>query len=121
MVIWSGNWWSEEYSSFFAKGTILANLPEDITSLNNTEIDIEMRYTGIYRNGATEYLKSIGSYQNGRIEMTVKYNRGYLSYSVSVSDDLLEGKYTLSNPTDKGSVKLRKGEGNTDTSGCTIA
>ena len=121
MPIWSGNWWSEQYLSFFAKGTVAVNLPDDVTSLNNTEVDIQMKYTGIYRNGAVEDLKSTATYNEGKIDMTVKYNQGLLSYSVSTIGDSLEGKYSLTNPYDKGSVQLRKGAENTEGSGCVIS
>jgi len=121
MTIWSGNWWSEQYSSFFAKGTVSAELPDDITSLDNTEINFQMRYTGIYRNGAVENLKSNATYKDGRVDMLINYNGGILSYSITVVGDNLEGKYSLTNPYDRGSVQLRKGTEDADSSACIIS
>lgn len=120
MVIWSGNWWSEQYSSFIVKGTVTANLPDDVTLLDNTEVDINMKYTGVYRNGDVVNLKSTATYDEGTINMTINYNQGLLSFTLNVIGNNLEGKYLLTNPYDKGSVQLRQGMQN-NSSSCLIS
>lgn len=120
MVTWSGNWWSEQYSSFFVKGTVTVDLPENITSLNNTEINVDMKYTGIYRGGDVVNLKSTATYDNGIINISLNYNNGLLSFTLTLVGNSLEGKYLLTNPYDKGSVQLKQGEQN-NSSGCLIS
>lgn len=122
MTKWVGDWWSEQYPSFFVKGTVSADLPEDITALNDTEVDIVMKYTGFYRSGDVEHLRGITTYDEGTINMTVKYNNGILSYTINVSDGGLNGKYTLTNPHDRGSVRLQRlTEGKEDNSYCLLS
>lgn len=118
MTIWSGNWWSELYPSTIAKGTVLVELPEDIESINDTVISFELTFTGMYRKGYVEIIRSRCKYKNGHVETYFNYGEGKISCNVVVENEELKGTYNSTEPLDNGSVELRKGKSEL-TKGCT--
>lgn len=121
MPIWSGEWWSNQYPAMFAKGTVIADIPDDITSMEDTEIKIRLTYTGVYMNGTVSDIVSKGSYKDGRVKMYAQYGGGALTYDVALNGEVLEGTYELTNPIDKGTVKLVQGEYTSNNPACIIS
>jgi len=128
MVLWTGKWYSNVNSGFYVRGNISVDLPIELKLLNNTEIDINIVYTGIYRSGNAEVIKAQATYISGggdegslgMIKLTSNNGIGSMTYKISIFSDKLKGSYNISSPVDNGEVELKMGINNNDNNGCKI-
>lgn len=117
-----GYWSSTYYSNFFAKGdvVIFSNKTLDINDLSSadgTEIEVYIKYTGIYLFSTEKRFKTFLKCDGNKISMEIKYGEGLLRYNLESNGQELVGTYELHQPIDRGTVFLRKYDP-TEAAGC---
>lgn len=108
-----GNWSSTYYSNLFAKGdvAIYADKTLDLNDLSNadgTEIEVYIKYTGIYLFSSEKRFKTVLKCEGNKISMKIKYGEGLLEYNLEPNGQELVGTYQLCYPIDQGTVRLQK-------------
>ena len=107
------------------RGNISIDLPIELTLLNNTDLDINILYTGIYRSGNAEVIKVKATYVSeegslGIIKLISKTDElENMTYKISIVLDKLKGTYNIRSPVDNGEVELEMGNNNNN-NGCKI-
>jgi len=106
-----GIFYSKYYCYFLVKGNVKIRLEDDIESVKDMDkdIDIEMEYTGLYKNGVIEKLKLKKSNENEIVSYYSEYNNSKIKFKFdNISNSYIEGTYVLDNPYDYGVFKINK-------------
>lgn len=109
---WRGTFSSDYYIGLMVKGNISIDLPENIFKLSElTEITTTtvVKYTGMYIYGQTINMTCKGEKIDDAWTFKATYGaQTFIIKSKLISDNKIQGTYKTLNPSDYGTIILRK-------------
>lgn len=115
MEKWIGTWESNVYNYIFSLcyGSIETYLPSNINDIKDDdfEICILIKYLSTYRYCQEEkhYFKinKLDFKNNKKLKLRKNYNDGYMEFLIHFNENIINGKYSISDPIDNGTFELK--------------
>ena len=115
MEKWSGTWESNVYNYIISLcyGSIETYLPSNINDIKDDEFEIciLIKYLSTYRYCQEEkhYFKinKLNFKNNKKLKLRKNYNDGYMEFLIHFNENIIHGKYSISDPIDNGTFELK--------------
>ncbi len=106
---WNGTFSSDCYTFIMVQGNISIDLPENISELTEITTTTVVKYTGMYIYGQTINMTCKGEKIDDAWTFKATYGaQTFIIKSKLISDNKIQGTYKTLNPSDYGTIILRK-------------
>ncbi len=124
-VTYSGTWHSQKWTALVSRGDVWIDLPKEFKDDETYHLTAKLKYLGIYRLREVQNIPVVLSgkkalandhvtpERKGPDGQTLPNGVGTLEFMIERhQNDVLSGKYKLSNPEDFGEFEIKKGSSN---------